>query len=342
MYFDINIFKTVIFNNSLYDWMLALLFFLVVVFLLKIFNQLLVVELKRSEEKEKINAYDLVIVALNAIHWPFYVLVSFYLSLNFLLVADKIKNLTYYILLTSITYYFTKIFHKFIDFSFSRIKKTREKEGDKNVESIKFISLILKILIWIVAGLFVISNLGYNINSLIAGLGIGGVTLAFAMQRILADMFSSFSLYFNHTFKEGDYVVIDKYSGVIKKVGLMSTKILSFNGASLVIPNNQLVSAKIENYGPLKQRMIVSSLGIAYNTSANKIKALSSYIKEIIDKHPEANLKRVHLKTLASSGIIYEIAYTLSAKDYSSQLDIEEAINFAILEKLKKEKIEIK
>lgn len=230
---------------------------------------------------------------------------------------------------------------KFIDYGAKKIIKKREKvEGDSG-EIIKLLSMLAKILLWVVAVLLILSNLGYNITSLIAGLGIGGIAAALALQNILGDIFSSFSIYFDKPFKPGDSITVSGHTGVVKKIGIKSTRIQTLRGEELVMPNSELTKASVQNFGAMARRRVVFSIGVAFGTPAEKLKKIPEMIKRIIAAQNETEVDRIHFKTFGDSSLIYEIVYYVGTGDYNRYMDTQQAINLAIVDKLEEEKIEI-
>jgi len=106
----------------------------------------------------------------------------------------------------------------------------------------------LKGILWIIAILILLENFGVNITTLIAGLGIGGIAIAFALQAILGDVIASFSIYFDRPFEIGDYIVTGDIAGNVKKIGIKSTKIDSLTGEEIIIPNKDLGNSRVRNY----------------------------------------------------------------------------------------------
>ncbi len=230
---------------------------------------------------------------------------------------------------------------KFIDYGAEKIIKKRKKGESDNTEIIKLLSVIAKILLWVVAVLLILSNLGYNITSLIAGLGIGGIAVAFALQNILGDIFSSFSIYFDKPFKPGDSITVSGHTGVVKKIGIKSTRIQTLQGEELIMSNSELTKASVQNFGLMERRRVVFSVGVTYGAPAEKLKRIPDMIRKIIAAQAETEVDRIHFKAFGDSSLIYEIVYYVGTGDYNKYMDIQQAINLAIVDKFEEEKIAI-
>lgn len=121
-------------------------------------------------------------------------------------------------------------------------------------------------------GLLIISNLGIDVTSLLAGVGVSGIIVAFALQNVLSDLFSSLSIHFDKPFKVGDFIAFGDYLGTVEKIGVKSVRIRSLSGEELIIPNQDITNERIKNYRSLHRRRVQLSFGVAYGTSNNQLK----------------------------------------------------------------------
>jgi len=324
--------------NSLYDYFMAVIIFFAVLFGLKIFKTVVVSRILKLAKKTKSNLDDMVVDAINVIHWPFYVLLSLNIAFNFLKIQDIISKTIYIFLLVAIVYYVIKFSEKLIDYGAEKIIESKKEEG--GMEIVGLLSTVVKIGLWAGAVVLLLANMGYNVTSLIAGLGIGGLAIALALQNILADIFSSVSIYFDKPFKVGDFVTIGGYSGTIKKIGIKTTRIQALQGEEIVMSNTELTQAKVQNYGLMDRRRVVLSLGVTYQTKADKLKKIPDILKKIIDKAEGASFDRSHFKSYGDSALGFETVYYIESSDYAEYMDIQEGVNLDIYEEFEKEKID--
>jgi small-conductance mechanosensitive channel len=187
---------------------------------------------------------------------------------------------------------------------------------------------------------FILSSLGYNISALLAGLGIGGIAVAFALQTILADIFASFSIYFDKPFRVGDYIVVGNDRGTVKHIGIKTTRIKSLEGPELVISNKELTSSRIHNYKKMEKRRISFTIGIVYETPLEKVKKAKEIIENVIKDQKMAELDRVHFARFGDFSLEFEIVYYMLSTDYKDYMDTQEKINLKIKEEFEKEGIE--
>lgn len=328
-------------GNTVYEWTVAVLIFIGVAIALKVFQVAIVAKLKSLAKKTKTDIDDIAINAIHAIHWPFYVLISLFIALKFVDVSDIISQWAYYIILIAVIYYAIRVVQKFIDYGAKKIMQKREAENRADTGMVKILSGIAKFTLWVVAFLLILSNLGYNINSLIAGLGIGGLAVALALQNVLGDLFSAIAIYFDQPFKDGDFIIIGTDKGIVKKIGIKTTRIQTLQGEELIISNNELTSVRVQNFGKMERRRIVFSIGVDYNTPHAKLKNIPDMIREIIERQDKTEVDRIHFKKFGDSSLNYEIVFYINAPEYPVYMDIQQSINLDIVEKFEKEKIEI-
>jgi len=343
----INIFNEILsdnnfWNNPIKNYFIALMVFFSVIICLKIFKKLLIKKIRKITDHKQIDFLILLVKVINFINLPFYILFSLYISFQFLnlpVVTNKFV-LSALIILTS--YYFIKAGQEIIDYGVKKIikiqKAREEEEFDPSV--IYVMGKASKVLLWILVIITVLQILGYNITALVAGLGIGGVAIAFALQGILSDIFASFSIYFDRPFKIGDYIVVGDDSGTVKNIGIKSTRIQTLQGEELVISNKQLTEARIHNYKKMEKRRNAFTLAVVYGTSTEKLKKIPLIIKKIIEKFELVELDRVHFKKFGDFSLNFEIVYYLNSPDYKQHMDIQQEINLDIKEEFEKEKIE--
>ncbi len=327
-------------NNSLKDYLIALVAFGLVLIILKIFKTVIIHKLKELSKKTNTELDDILIGAINNIHWPFYVLVSLFAGLKFLNISNLIAGVVFYIFIICVVYYTVKFIEDLVEYGFRKLIN-KKKEREENVGIIKLLQTIAKIVLWVGAVVLLLSNIGYDVTSLVAGLGIGGIAIALALQNILSDLFASLSIYFDKPFQIGDFVILGDKMGVIKKIGIKTTRLQALQGEEIVISNSELTSTRIQNFGKMEKRRILFRIGVTYDTPKEKLEKISGYLKEIIEREGEIDFDRAHFKEFADSSLVYEIVYYVLSGDYSRYMDIQEKINLDIVEKFKQEEIEM-
>ena len=209
----------------------------------------------------------------------------------------------------------------------------------KMVKKSEILNKIIKGVLWAVAVIIILSNFGYNVSALAAGLGIGGLAIAFAMQNILSDVFASFSIYFDKPFRIGDFIIVGDDLGTVKHIGIKTTRIQTLQGQELIISNKELTETRVNNYKKMERRRISFTFGVEYGTKLKQLKKISSIVKEILDKIKIADLDRVHFKQFGDFSLNFEVVYYVNKPDYLTYMDTQQEINFALKERFEKEGI---
>ncbi|MBU4369951.1 mechanosensitive ion channel family protein [Patescibacteria group bacterium] len=324
-------------DNNLENILKAVIVFLILLGLFKIFQKIILKRLKNLAQKTKTDIDDTLIQIFKSIKPPFYSFIAFYLAIQILFIGNIFQKVINIVLTVCVVYQVIISLQVLIDYL---IKKNQEKEKTRETQG-AFILLgkIIKGVLWTIGFLLVLSNLGVNVNSLIAGLGIGGVAIALALQNILGDLFSSFTIYFDKPFVVGDFIVIGEQMGVVKKIGLKTTRIQALQGEELIFSNNELTSARIQNFKKLKERRIAFTFGVVYETSMEKIKIIPEIIKKIIDTVDKARFDRAHFVQFDNSSLSFETVYYAESEDYNVYRNIHQEILFKIKQTFEKEKI---
>jgi len=317
------------------NYIIALLVFGSALLTSRIIKYVIIKKLRNVIEKTKSDYDDLIITVIDKIGWPFYVFFSLYLALRFIYVPNYVDVFFYYAIPIIFAYVIIRSVQTFINYG--TLKLTKEKETDSSV--INILSRILRGTLWGIGFIYLLSFFGYDITTVIAGFGVIGIALAFGLQHILSDIFASFSLFFDKPFVIGDFIIVDDNMGVVKEIGIKSTRIQSLWGQEVIIPNKELTSSKINNYKKMKRRRIHFTFGVVYNTSAEKLKKVLEIAKKIFDKIDLVDLDRIHFKEYGNYSLNFEVAYYVNTPDYNKYLDVQQEINLSLKKRFEEEGI---
>lgn len=200
----------------------------------------------------------------------------------------------------------------------------------KNKTSFQGVKLVADIVLWAMGILIVLDNLGFDISTLAASLGIGGIAIALAAQNILGDLFSSFTIYFDKPFQVGDYVVLGTHEGVVKKIGLKTTRVQALSGEELVVSNAELTSTRIQNYKKMKRRRMVLLFGVTYDTKPEVLESIPSVVEGIIENVENVSFDRCHFKSFGSSSLDFECIYHVENGGKLESMKAQQEINFTL------------
>lgn len=328
-------------GNSLKEYLISLVAFVITIFVLKLFKNIGVVRLKKLANRTQLEINDLIMRCLELLEWPIYLVLALLVAFQFIQLPESLERYFSYFALIVVVYYLVKIILELINFGTLKIIKQGEEAGKKiDAQIIKLLNNILKVLVWLIAILVVLQNLGLDVTSLIAGLGIAGLAIALAVQTILGDILSCFSIYFDKPFEVDDFITLGDVMGTVKKIGIKSTRIQSLWGEEIVVSNRELTEIKIKNYKKMEKRRVQFYLGVKYETSTEKLKRIPSIVKETIEKIELCQFDRVHFYKFGDFSLVFDVVYYVLTPDYNRYMDIQQEINFAIKERFEVEKID--
>ncbi|MFZ1866333.1 MAG: mechanosensitive ion channel family protein [Polyangiales bacterium] len=202
------------------------------------------------------------------------------------------------------------------------------------------LSFIARLVLWATILLLILDNLGVDITALVAGLGIGGVAIALAVQNILGDLFASLSIVLDKPFVLGDFVIVGDLMGSVENIGIKTTRVRSLSGEQLVFSNNDLLTSRIRNFGRMQERRVVFKLGVTYQTPAEKLEGIPGIIREAIEARDKTRFDRSHFASYGDFSLDFETVYYVLSADYNLYMDIQQAINLAIFRRFADEGIE--
>jgi small-conductance mechanosensitive channel len=202
--------------------------------------------------------------------------------------------------------------------------------------SLDIINFVARMLIWSLLILVALDNLGVNITALLAGLGVGGVAVALALQNVLGDLFASLSIALDKPFVIGDNLTIDTFIGKVEHIGIKTTRLRSESGEQIILSNADILKSRVRNFGRLSQQRILATIRLTYDTPAEKLKAMPKLLESIVREQPQARFDRCHLKTLGESSFQFELSYFVQQPAVNPMLDLQEAVNFRIIDELRR------
>lgn len=214
------------------------------------------------------------------------------------------------------------------------------KQGKGNIHAFKLIVTLLKILVWGLAFILLLDNLNIRISALLAGLGIGGIALAFAAQAVLGDMFSYFTIYFDRPFEIGDFIIIGEFMGTVEHIGIKTTRIRSLSGEELILANTDLTNSRVRNYKRMSSRRVVFKFGVTYATELQLLKEIPELVAEIVKSIEGTTFDRAHFFSYGDFSLIFEVVYYVNGSEYNFYMDIQQTINLRIKEEFMKRDIQ--
>lgn len=318
--------------NTFGDVISAVILFLVAYFGLYLLRIAVLSRLSGLFKKTKTDIDDRLFDAVSSIRPSFYLFVAFFVGLQVITFEGIFGKIIDGVMIAVLSVQTVLVSQHLVDyFIHKRVEKSKNGDG-------AFVSSAMmqfsRFALWVVAVLFVLSNLGVNITSLIAGLGIGGIAVALAAQNLLSDLLSYFSIYFDKPFKTGEFIIIGQQMGTVERVGIMTTRVRSLFGEEIVVPNKELVNIRIQNYGRMYERRVVFTFGVEYGTSVEQLKKINEVAKETIVSIEKTRFDRSHFVRFGDSSLDFEVVYYLTDPDYNLYMDVQQRVLFALKQKV--------
>ncbi len=228
-----------------------------------------------------------------------------------------------------------------ISFWVRRLTAARQAVGDSSsATTLRALGFLAQLLMWAVVALMVMSNLGINITALVAGLGIGGIAIALAVQNILGDLFGALSIVLDKPFVIGDFIAVGEFQGSVENIGIKTTRLRSLSGEQIIISNADLLQSRIRNYKRMYQRRIAFGLGVVYGTPHATLARIPGMIRAAIESQSKTRVDRAHFKGFGESSLDFEAVYYVATPDYNAYMDIQQAVNLELVRQFEAEGID--
>jgi small-conductance mechanosensitive channel len=188
--------------------------------------------------------------------------------------------------------------------------------------------------------LVALENLGVNITALLAGLVVGGVAVALALQNILGDLFASLSIALDKPFVVGDSLNIDMFTGSVERIGIKTTRLRSESGEQIILSNADILKSRVRNYGRMPEQRVLTTLRVAYATPSATLAGIPKLLEGIVREQATARFERCHLKSLGEAALQFELSYFAQQPNLNPLLDLQQTVNFRIIDEFRRLGIE--
>lgn len=335
------ILNNVYYGNRLAEYIASFLVFLAVYISLKLIRWISVRKLAKLTRNTKVKADDVIINIIKSFRWPALLIISLNAGLFLIEVPEDTSSIISKVSVIVLSYYVVKAAQQVTNYVINSIKeqiKAKDESADTSVMDV--IRKILNVLFWILAIIIILENFGFDLSTLVAGVGVGSIAIAFALQNVLEDLFASISIYFDRPFNPGDFIVVGDKMGTVKTIGIQTTRLKSLSGEEIVLSNRQLNDAEIQNYKKMSERRIEFTFGVTYETPLEKIREIPEIVAKIIEPIDIAVHNRTHFKNLGEYSLDFEVVYIIESSSYETYMDIQQKINLELMEEFEKQKIE--
>lgn len=324
-------------GNTVRDWAICVGIIILALLALRILRTVVLKRLVRWAERTSNTFDDFVIRVFKRSVMPVLYIISVYAGLQYLVIPAKAARILHVAILVIAVFFVVRIVTDVLSYAFDKFTGTQNEAQAKQARGIL---LIVKVLLWIIGIVFLVDNLGYDITTIVAGLGIGGIAIALAAQTILGDLFSYLVIFFDKPFETGDFVDIGGQAGVIEYVGIKTTRIRRLSGEQLIVSNTDLTNSRVQNFKRMERRRIVFSIGVLYETGADKLKQIPGIVRDIVASVENVTFDRTHFNQFADFSLNFEIVFYVESPDYNVYMDAQQQIFLGIYEAFEKAGIE--
>lgn len=328
--------------NTVGEWLLALGIILASILLGRVLFWVLSNVVKKLAEKTKTNLDDILIDMVEEPLSFAVAILGIWYGLDSLNLPDAghiwINRIYYLLIIFNIAWLINRVLDALIEeYLVPIIEKS---ESDLDDQLLPILRKGIHAAVWIMAVIVGLNNAGYDVGALIAGLGIGGLAFALAAQDTVANFFGGVTIFVDKPFTVNDWIIISGHEGIVEEVGIRSTRIRTFPGRLITIPNKVFAESAIENVSVEPSRRVILMLGLTYDTSHERIQEALDILKAV---HEE---KRDHLEekvlTLFDSfgDFSLNVKFVYYIKKGEDVFAVNSAINMEILKRFNAAKLE--
>ena len=214
-------------------------------------------------------------------------------------------------------------------------RRAQQNAGDAAMSSaVGVLNVIINIVVWALAGIILLDNLGVNVTGLVAGLGIGGIAIGLAAQGIFSDLFAALSILFDRPFQRGETIQVGGPQGVIgtvENIGMKTTRLRALSGEVVVMSNANLLNQQINNFADYSHRRVVMLIDVIYQTDPSLLERIPDEIEKIVNGVADCAFDRCHLQQFAASSLNYELVFSVRKPDQQSMLDARQKVMIAVI-----------
>ncbi len=329
-----------IFENTVLQYLIAFGSFFIGILIVFIFKKFILNRFKKWAAKTETKLDDLLIRATEKSLIPIICWGIFYASVHTLIISNDVKTGLNLVGTIFITFFVVKAVISSTTILLGSYVKKSDDTARREAQ-LKSINGLIKIVIWVIALLFILDNFGVQISAVVAGLGIGGIAVALAAQAVLGDLFSYFVIFFDRPFEVGDFITVGDKVGTVEKIGIKTTRLRALGGEILIFSNTDLTNSRVHNFKKMERRRIVFNFGVTYQTTAQQLKKIPQIVKGIIEKQQGTVFDRGHFANYGDFSLRFEFVYFVTNSDYLRYMDVQQEINLGIYEAFEKEGINL-
>jgi small-conductance mechanosensitive channel len=328
------------FGNSLQSWVWAVGAFLGTFLLLPLLRRSILAHRTRVAQLKAPAGVDLVLTLIERTSGLFLWAVALYVGERFLDLPPRVERASTVLIVLVFWFQAALWGSAAVRFALERQSQLAVNQGDAAMRgSLGVILFVARLVIFVVAVLLALDNLGVNITALVAGLGIGGIAIALAVQTVLGDLFASLSITLDKPFMVGDLLRIDDVEGSVERIGIKSTRLRSVTGEQIIVSNADLLKSRVRNLGRMAERRVLFTLALRHDTPPAKLEQVPQLVRAVVQAQADTRFEHCALNALGESALQYQVCYFVSMQTPGRLLAVTDAVNRGILAALAREDI---
>ncbi|MCA9386118.1 mechanosensitive ion channel family protein [Candidatus Dojkabacteria bacterium] len=331
-------------TTKLPDYTQSILLFVCILIAFQLTKQYIIKYIREHTKKTKFSWDNMITEILDHIKTSLLLVIALYFSTKNLTFSTELENVLHFTYQAALIVQVLLLVQAAIRIFFrNKMQQVTESNNKDLITLYDFSSKILASVIWIIGGVFFLSNIGYNVASLVTSLGIGGLAVALAVQNILKDILSGFLILLNKPFQIGDFIKFEdpKQAGTVEKIGLHSTIIRTVNSEELIVANSDILNSRIFNLRSRQKRRTTFDIFLSLDTSAKQIEQLVTDIQNLLEENEaiDGDKSRVKFDTYNQFAAVINVVIRMKGNKLETFLDTKEEINLAIKKLVDKRKI---
>lgn len=332
--------STTFYGNSVLQWLIAVGVAVLVIIALEGVKVFLVRQLSRLSDRTATELDDLFVAILRRTRFFFLLALAVVAGSQMVELSDRVRDiiraLTFLATLLQIGFWGTAG----IEVGLGRYTSRRMEEDAAAATTVRFVGFLLRLVLWAIIALVALDTAGVDITAMVAGLGVGGIAVALAVQNVLGDLLASLSIVLDKPFVIGDFIIVGDMMGTVENIGMKTTRIRSLSGEQLVFSNNDLLSSRIRNYKRMEERRALFRFGVVYQTPKDSLERIPGIVREVIESRDNTRFDRAHFASFGDSSLDFEVVYYMLVPDYNAYMDTQQAINLELFGRFEERGIE--
>lgn len=320
-----------ILGNSLQDWGLALLVFLGTFLVLPLIRGRIRARQQKWSKTTRSPALELLALLASRTNRLVLLSVALYFAEKLLTLPQQVDRIFDVIIVVGVAVQLAIWAGTALRFLIERHYARANKDDAGARASVGVLMFIVQMVVWAVFLLLALDNLGVNITALVAGMGVGGIAIALAVQTILGDLFGSMSIALDKPFVEGDSLRIDDIEGTVEKIGIKSTRLRSITGEQIILSNADVLKSRVRNLGRMTEKRVALRLRLDFGTPPEQLEQVSPLVEKVVRGVRGAQFASCLLTQIGEYALEFDAIYFIENKGAGLIPQATDAVNRGIV-----------